>query len=127
MRILIKAIAVLAAASVIGTILFVVQFVGVGGFRWLTTSIVGVATLAGWLVTLICGPIAAVQLWRLRSNGRTAGIVLFGYGLAYYVAGLLWLRAADAPVPQIVAAAVVFGTPLAILLLPRAGAILSDG
>lgn len=127
MRILIRAIAVLAAVSVAGTILFIAVFVAAGGFRGLTSSLLGVATLVGWLVTLVCGPIAAVQLWRLRRSGRTAGIVMFGYGLAYYILGLLWLRTADAAVPQIVAAAAVFGTPLAILLLPRAGAILSDG
>jgi hypothetical protein len=25
-----------------------------------------------------------LQLWRFRDSGRRAGIILFGYGLAYY-------------------------------------------
>lgn len=126
MRILIKAIAVLAAVSVAGTILFITTFAAAGGFRGLTSSRLGLATLLGWGLTLVCGPIAAVQLWRLRRSGRIPGIVMFGYGLTYYIAGLLWLRTADAPVPQIIGAAVVFGIPLGILLLPHSRAALSD-
>ena len=125
MRILIRAIAVLAALSVAGTILFITTFAAAGGFRGVTTSVLGLATVLGWAVTLICGPIAAVQLWRRRRSGRIAAIVMFGYGLTYYIAGLLWLRTADAPVAQILMAAVVFGIPLAILLLPQTRTTLS--
>lgn len=72
------------------------------------------------MVTLVVGPVAAVQLWRFRESGRRAGIVLFGFGLAYYVVGLIALRAPDASVAQIVVAATIFAVPLLVLLSRRA-------
>lgn len=121
MRLLIRVVAVAAALSVLGTIWFVAGFAASGGLRPLLRSgLLGGLTILGWVVALVVGPVAAVQLWRFRESGRRAGIALFGFGLAYYVFGLIAVRAPEASVAQIVAAATMFGVPLLVLLSRRA-------
>ena len=120
MRLLIRFVAVLAAASVLGTLWFVAGFAAAGGLRALLTSgLLGSLTIVGWVIALVVGPVAAVQLWRFRNSGRRAGIILFGYGLAYYVVGLLALRSPEASAWQILVAATFFALPLVVLLSPR--------
>lgn len=120
MRLLIRIVAVLAAVSVLGTAWFVAAFAAAGGLPALLTSgLLGGLTIVGWVIALVVGPVAAVQLWRFRQSGRRAGIILFGYGLAYYVVGLLALRSPEASTWHIFVAAVMFALPLAVLLLPR--------
>jgi hypothetical protein len=117
MRFLIRVVALLAAASVLMTMWFVAGFTTRAGMGPLLRSgILGGLTLVGWIVTLVYGPIAAVQLWRFRESGRRAGIILFGFGLAYYLLGLVELRAPGASITQIVAAATTFSLPLFVLL-----------
>jgi hypothetical protein len=87
--------------------------------------LLGGLTIVGWLIALVAGPVATVQLWRFRQSGRHAGIVLFGSGLAYYLVGLLALRSPEASTRQIVAAAAMFALPLAVLLLPRTRMLLA--
>ena len=126
MRLLIRIVAVLAAVSVLGTLWFVAAFAAAGGLRALLTSgLLGGLTIVGWVLALVVGPVAAVQLWRLRDSGRRAGIILFGYGLAYYVVGLLALRAPEASAWQILGAAAMFALPLVVLLSPRTRSLLS--
>jgi hypothetical protein len=120
MRILIRIVAILAALSVLGTVWFVTAFAAAGGLRGLLTSgLLGGLTIVGWVIALAVGPVATVQLWRFRQSGRRAGILLFGYGLAYYLVGLLALRSPEASTRQISAAAAMFALPLVVLLLPR--------
>jgi hypothetical protein len=120
MRLLIRSVAVLAAVSVLGTVWFVAAFAAAGGLRGLLTSgLLGGLTIVGWVITLVAGPVATVQLWRFRQSGRRAGIVLFGYSLAYYLLGWLALRSPEASTRQIVAAVTMFALPLVVLLLPR--------
>ena len=120
MRLLIRIVAVLAAVSVLGTVWFVAAFAAAGGLRGLLASgLLGGLTIVGWVIALVVGPVATVQLWRFRQSGRRAGIVLFGYGLAYYLFGLLALRSPEASTGQIFAAAIMFALPLVVLLLPR--------
>jgi hypothetical protein len=117
MRFLIRVVAILAAASVLMTVWFVAAFAARAGMGPLLRSgILGGLTLIGWVVTLVCGPIAAVQLWSFRESGRRAGIILFGSGLAYYLVGLFAVRASGASISQIVAAATMFSLPLLVLL-----------
>jgi hypothetical protein len=111
----------LAGVSVVGTFWFVAAFASRGGLGALLRSgLLGGLTVVGWLITLVVGPVAAVQLWRFRESGRRAGIVLFGFGCVYYVVGLLVLRAPGASIGQIVAVAAVFAVPLFVLLSRRA-------
>ena len=120
MRLLVRLVAVLAAASVVLTLFFIPGFASAGGLRALVTSgALGVLTIVGWVITLVMGPIAAVQLWRFRETGRRAGIIMFGYGLAYYLIGALGLRSSEASIGQIVIAATIFALPLIVLLSPR--------
>jgi hypothetical protein len=124
-RLLIRIVAVFAAVSVLGTLWFVAAFAAAGGLRALVTSgLLGGLTILGWVLTLVAGPVAAVQLWRFRDSGRRAGIILFGYGLAYYVVGL-GLRATEASAWQILGAAATFALPLVVLLSPRTRSLLS--
>lgn len=127
MRSLVRIVAIIAGLSVVGTVWFVATFAARGGLGALVTSgMLGVLTLVGWVVTLLIGPVATVQLWRLRDSGRRAGIVLFGYGLAYYLVGLFVLRSAEASVSGIVVAALSFALPLIVLLLPRIRPVFVD-
>jgi hypothetical protein len=119
MRILIRAIAVLVMLSVIVTFWFIAGFARTGGLGGLLTAgALGVLTILAWAITIIVGPVAALQLWRYRETGRLAGLMFFGSGLAYYVIGL-GIRTAEASVWPILIAAGMFALPLFILLLPR--------
>jgi hypothetical protein len=85
----------------------------------LASGLLGGLTIVGWVIALVVGPVATVQLWRFRQSGRRAGIVLFGYGLAYYLVGLLALRSPEASTRQIFVAVTMFALPLVLVLLPR--------
>jgi hypothetical protein len=64
---LIRIVAVLAAVSVLSTLWFISAFAAAGGLRPLLTSgLLGGLTIVGWVITLVLGPVAAVQLWRFR-------------------------------------------------------------
>ena len=79
MRLLIRIVAVFSAVSFLGTVWFVAAFAAAGGLRALLTSgLLGGLTIVGWVIALVVGPVATVQLWRFRQSGRRAGIVLFG-------------------------------------------------
>ena len=121
MPLVLRVIAATAAASLILTIWLILQLVVPRGIQPLLDSgPLGALTLLGWAVTLLVGPIAAVQLWRLRRSGRLAALIVFGFGLLYYTAGLLWLRTPEALTGHIAAAMVAHAVPVAILALPAA-------
>src|SRR5688572_28115057 len=109
MRLMVRLVAVFTALSLIRTLWFVAAFAATGGLRgFLTSGLLGVLTVFGWVIVLVAGPVAAVQLWRFRESGRRAGIILFGYNVTYYVVGLFWLRSPEASVWQILIAAGTF-------------------
>ena len=121
MPLVLKTIAAIAAVSLIFTIWLVLTILSAGGLsRLLNAGPLGQATLIGWAVTLVLAPITAVQLWKLRNAGRIAGLVLFTSGALYYLAGLFWLRTAEASPAQIVLAAAGYAVPAVILALPAA-------
>ena len=121
MPLLLRVVAATAAASLILTIWLILQLVIPRGIQpLLDTGPLGFLTLAGWAVTLLVGPVAAVQLWRLRRSGRIAALVVFGFGLLYYTVGLIWLRAPQALTGEIGVAMVAHAVPVAILALPAA-------
>jgi hypothetical protein len=120
-----RVVAVLAAATFLTTAWQIAGFARVGNLSTLLTAgALGWFTAFGWLVTLIAGPIAAIQLWRLRASGRLAGVALFGFGVAYYLLGSAALRAPEAPWQPIFAALLYFAVPLCVLVLPQAKAAL---
>ena len=120
MRLLIRTVAVLAGLSALGMLWAMAGVAGAGEIRTVAASgVFGWLTLLGWVIAIAAGPIALVQLWRFRESGRRAAIVLFAYGLAYYVAGLYVLRSPGPSGSQMLIAAASFAVPLAVLFLPR--------
>lgn len=92
MKVLLRGIAVLSGVSVLLTILFLASFVRVGLRPLLATGAFGVITVIGWGVTFIAGPVATINLFRLRNSGRIAAAVLFGYTLSYYLLGIAYFH-----------------------------------
>jgi hypothetical protein len=86
-------------------------------------GLLGGLTILGWVITFVAGSVAGVQLWRFRESGRRAGIVLFGYNIVYYIAGLFCLRSPEASVWQLLIAAGTSTLPLLVLLAPRTRAL----
>ncbi len=120
MRVLVRMAAGVACLSVLGTLWFVTVIAAAGRMQpILATGLLGVLTVIGWAVTLVVGPIAAVQLWRFRESGRRAGLVLFGSGVAYYIVGWFGLRSPQASALSCAVATTWFALPLVVLLLPR--------
>jgi hypothetical protein len=120
--VVLRIIALFAAASTAMTLLFVADLVETGDVSALIRSgLLGAVTIFGWLLAVIAGPLTAVQLWRFKEIGRRAGIALCGFGVVYYVAGfLMLLRRPGASAEQIGLSLVVFALPLGVLLSRRA-------
>ncbi len=126
-HVLLRIVAVLAAVSVVFTLRFIVAFASAGGLRSLVaTGLLGVLTLLGWVLSVVLGPLVTIQLWRYKESGRLAAVVLFGYGLTYYVMGLLFLRAPGSHVFQIGIAMATYALPLFVVLSPSARRICTD-
>jgi len=101
MRIALRLVAVFIGVAVLLTALWVVSL-GVVGFRQLLRSGgIGCATAAGWSVTFLVGPFAAIQLWRLKRSGRIGAAVLFLAAVAYYGLGLALWRSSEASLAMI--------------------------
>jgi hypothetical protein len=126
-RLLIRIAAVLTGLNVLGTLWFVAAFAAAVGFGPLVAAspLLGWMTIVGWVISVLVGPVAAVQLWRFRGSGRRAGIIVFGYGFAYYVVALLVPRPPEASVWQAQVAAITMAMPLVVLLAPQARALFS--
>lgn len=92
-RIALRSIAVLTALAVVMTVALALQFLTkdrIGAL--LSIGVFGLLTLTGWLLTVLVGPFAVVQLWRLRPSGRRATALLAGFAVLYYGSGLLFFR-----------------------------------
>jgi hypothetical protein len=121
MRIVLRIIAIIVGVAVILTAITVMQLASLGGLGGFARSgALGLTTVTGWIVILTAGPVAAVQLWRLRRIGLFATAMLCVIACAYYVVGLLFLRAPGAPLAPIFGALVVNGVVLCLLLSPAA-------
>lgn len=119
MRIALRIIAAFIAVAVAFTLWFAIWFSSSGRMPLLLRGdMIGSLTILGWLLTLLVGPYAVVQLWRLRSRGRYAAATLVGFAVVYYVIGGIWLREPNAPATPIVAAGTV---NLALLLVLLSG------
>ena len=104
MRLLLRIVAVVLALCVLLALLQTIDGLLRGGISTLAPSgALGAATTLGWLLILIAGPFASVKLWRLRRIGLYTAATLSGFFLAYYFAGLLFLRAHNVPLSPILA------------------------
>jgi hypothetical protein len=121
MRILLRVVAVGVALAVVLTALMIVQLAVIGSLLALARSgAIGALTIAAWLAILTCGPVAAVQLWRLRRIGLTLAATLCAIAVAYWLVGLFFLRTAEAPLLPIVGGILVNGLLFGFLLSPPA-------
>jgi len=102
-RFALRIIAGLTAFAVVMTVPVVLRFTTNGGIAALLgTGVFGLLTVLGWLLTLLVGPFAAVQLWRLRASGRRATAFLAAYTTIYYASGLVFFRGPDTNVAVVV-------------------------
>jgi hypothetical protein len=121
LRIFLRLVAIFVGLTVVLTLAWVVKFTLVGGLTALARSgVLGVETIGGWLIILTVGPVASVQLWRLRRWGLFLTALLCTLAFSYYLLGLFFLRAPGAPLTPILEAATVNGVLLALLLSPAA-------
>lgn len=126
MRIFLRVVASIVALAVVFTALMVLQAALTGALAALWRSgAFGIATLLGWLLILIVGPVGAVQLWRLRRVGLWATALLCGFALSYYVLGTLLLGGPKIPSTPIAEAVVCNAVVLALLLSPPARRVCS--
>lgn len=118
MRILIRIIAIFAAISAISSLWAAISFVGQGLLvPLIQSSWLGSLTVLGWVIAIIIGPFAAVQLWKCRESGRLGGIVLFGAGVILYLASWPTSSPGESVGANLIRA-VVFAWPAVVLLLP---------
>jgi hypothetical protein len=116
MKALLRVVAIFVGLAVVLTVLQVARFTFNGDIAVLVRSgALGVATIAAWFVILTAGPIASVQLMRLRRSGLYAAAVLSALSLTYYVAGLCLLRTPEAPLRPLLTAVIGNGVVLAFL------------
>ena len=102
-RFALRIIAGLTAFGVVMTVPVVLRFTTNGGIAALLgTGVFGLLTVLGWLLTLLVGPFAAVQLWRLRPSGRRVTAFLAAYTTIYYASGLVFFRGPDTNVAVVV-------------------------
>ena len=121
MRLLLRIVAVVLALCVLLALLQTIDGLLRGGVSTLVPSgALGAATTLGWMLILTAGPFASVQLWRLRRIGLYAAGTLSGFFLAYYFAGLLFLRAHNVPLSPILAYVVFNGVLVVLLASPAA-------
>lgn len=121
MRVFLRILAVLIGLAVARTLLMVIHFAFTGGFTALAhLGRFGIVTIAAWFIILVAGPVASVQLWRLRRIGLFITAILGGLVFAYYVVGLLFWRRPGAPLRPILWAIIVNAVFLALLLSPAA-------
>jgi hypothetical protein len=124
MRLCLRIVAVFLAFCVFLALLQTIDFLSQGGINAIgslaRSGMLGAATILGWLLILIAGPFSSVQLWRLRRIGLYATAILAGFFVAYYFAGLLFLRAHNAHLKPILAYVVFNGVLVVLLASPAA-------
>jgi hypothetical protein len=126
MRALLRIIVVIIAIAVLLTLLTILQFTFSGRLTALISSgVFGIASVAAWFLILIAGPLASVQLWRLRRMGLYIAASLCSIALAYYLLGALFLWRPEVPLTPIAAAILMNGGVLGLLLSPSARGICS--
>jgi hypothetical protein len=97
MRTLLRLLAVAVVIAVIGTILLVGRFWSFDRFKSLIDSgSYGYVTIFCWLVVVVAGPFAAVQVWRMRRSGLITCLILTLSTFLYYTVGWLFYARAEA-------------------------------
>jgi surface polysaccharide O-acyltransferase-like enzyme len=117
MKIVLRIIAIVVGVAVILTAITVVRLAWLGALGvFVRSGALGLTTITGWIVILTAGPVAAIQLWRLRRLGLFATAMLCVIACAYYIVGFLFLRSPEAPLAPIFGAVAVNAAVLCLLL-----------
>ncbi len=120
MTIVLRVLSAFIALNVALTIWAVVWLVRSGFLDAFVAGGLGRLTLAGWAVLCAIGPVAAVQLWRLRESGRRAAVAFAAVGVLYYVVGSALFRTPESSLAGLAFGILSAGVPLMILVSPRA-------
>jgi hypothetical protein len=115
-RIVLRLVSLFITLQVVQTIWAFVWLLQSGTLGAFAARGLGKLTLAGWLLLCVIGPMAAIQLWRLRESGRRAAIVFTAVGVVYYIVGGAMFRAPEAPLAGLAIGVLTAGVPLVILL-----------
>ena len=118
-----KIVAILVGILVALTLLWVVQTGSIGEFTLLFRSgVLGIETVVVWFIILAAGPVASLQLWRLRRMGLFLTAILCGLAFIYFAVGLFLqiLQNPDAPRMEVFKLVLLTGTLLALLMSPAA-------
>lgn len=122
MRIFLRLVAAYTFLSVVSTIRLLIHIWQQGGFLPLLKSgTFGMATMLGWLITLVAGVPGAVLLWRMRDLGRIATAIVIGSTGLYYLLCLALFRTPQTSYGTILFYVVFSGALVAIILSPAAG------
>ncbi len=90
MKLILRLISVLTTIAVLWTIFFIIRIYSSGGMTAMMKDIrLALPTIFGWLMSLLLGPFASIQLWRLKNSGRVATVFLVTYSILYYTYGFL--------------------------------------
>jgi hypothetical protein len=88
MRVLIRIVAALAAVSVVNTLWFVAAFASAGGLRaLLQLHALGALTIVGWLIAIMVGPVAVVEVSGHRAPCRHSLVRIWSRLLRRWRAG----------------------------------------
>jgi hypothetical protein len=121
MGIVLKVLAIVVGIGVVFTLALVWRFWRLGGFGPLmATGAFGLITVLGWVLTLAVGPVATVQLWRIRESGRLTSLFLAAYGVLYYAAGWVFFRQPATETSRVWLGAVGNALLVAVLVSGRA-------
>jgi hypothetical protein len=116
-QVVLRGIAVGTALAVVLTVALVLQFVANGRIgALLSIGFFGILTLTVWMLIILVGPFAVVQLWRLQPNGRRATALLTACTTAYYVLGLVFFRGPGTQVTVVVLMAAISAAASVFLL-----------
>ena len=123
-KFVLRGISVLTSLAVVMTVALFLQFVRNGRIGvLLSLGVFGVLTLAAWILTVLVGPFAAVQLWRLRPSGRRSTAFLAGCAFLYYLSGLLFFRSVTTNLTAVIIMIACNAAAVAILLSGPARAL----
>jgi uncharacterized RDD family membrane protein YckC len=129
-RVLLRIVAGFSLFPVLFAVFMLVRVWQVGGFASMPrTDTFGHLSILSWLITISLGPLAVVQLWRLRPPGRVAGAVMWG-NIALHQLGLLCFRSPRHPSALFALEFLFFGFSavlLVVLLIPAARRVCSSG
>jgi len=119
MRILVRLAAVMLAGIALFTLYAFLIFVSRVGFTHIV-RFPGLMTftIVLWIVTIIGGTIASIQLWRFKRVGWVVGLVVFSVGLLYYTVGFIMFRRPGADLPSVAVNVAFYVLGVVILSLP---------